>query len=162
MSEDVVYKCPAHGIGHCVTEPTTGLSFCECGRKCYPVQRSQLLQQQPKKSFFRTLIGGKKTYKPFRKVSKNPWLAKIIRIDTPAGAKQSVEKLSIEWIDTKYDYSDKGRTKRHLLIKSASEAIRRCKAQLKRKHLSFSEHKEFSQIIEIYALWLKKHRLRMM
>lgn len=99
-----------------------------------------------------------KIVEPF-KPTKNIWLGKIIRIDSPSGARSSVEQLTTEWnfayIDKKVD-----RKQRHLLIRSASEAIRRSNVQLARKHLSTGERKQFKEIVEIYRKWLVAHRLR--
>ena len=105
-----------------------------------------------------------KKVKPFRKIPKHKWLASIIRIDTPAGARKAVSELTTEWNLHGYKFVDEKeniyvRKHRGLLIKATSEAIRRCKAQLQRKHLSTKERKEFKQIVKIYANWLKKHRL---
>ena len=96
---------------------------------------------------------GKKKLPPFLP-PKHKWLASIIRLDTPSGARESCRKLSEEWDETD------SRSIRRLLIKAASEAIRRSKAQLARKKLTPSERSEFREIVKIYSNWLKGHRLR--
>ena len=101
---------------------------------------------------------------PFKK-AKHKCLATIIRIDCPSGAKRAVDELTTEWDLHGYKFLDEDKNiyvknHRRLLIKSASEAIRRCKAQLKRKNLSQKERGEFKQIVKIYSEWLKKHRLK--
>jgi hypothetical protein len=95
----------------------------------------------------------KKKFPPF-KPAKHKWLAEIIRLDSPSGARQTCRRLSEEWEETD------SRSRRRLLIKAASEAIRRSKAQLARKKLTPSERSEFREIVKIYSNWLKEHRLR--
>ena len=97
---------------------------------------------------------------PFREKPRYPWLAEIIRIDTPAGARESTKELSNVWIDANKGIPSFGRKMKRLLIKSASEAIRRSKAQLARKQLSANERTEFKEIIKIYQKWLRQHRLK--
>ena len=108
---------------------------------------------------------------PFRKKPRYPWLAEIIRIDTPAGAREACAELSHTWrfyFDTPPQPTReateriraKNRAEKRLLIRAVCEAIRRCKAQLARKRLSASERTEFKEIIEIYQKWLKQHSLK--
>ena len=104
--------------------------------------------------------------KPFRRKPVHPWLARIIQIDSPLGARRATADLSDMWTHFEGEMRVKGtlvrmevRKLKGLLIKSASEAIRRSKAQLARKRISTKEKKEFREIVKIYANWLKKHRL---
>lgn len=95
------------------------------------------------------------SYKPLRKVPHNQWLADIVRIDSPTGAKEACGKLSYVW-----DTTDSRDTKR-LLIKGASDAIRRSVMQSKRTKspVSTRERGEFREIIVLYQVWLRGHRL---
>jgi len=95
------------------------------------------------------------SYKPLRKTVKNPWLSDIIRISSPTEAKEACTKLSYVW-----DTTDSRDTKR-LLIKGASDAIRRSVMQLKRTKnpVSIKERGEFREIIILYQSWLRGHRL---
>ncbi|MEM5866313.1 MAG: hypothetical protein QXG39_00135 [Candidatus Aenigmatarchaeota archaeon] len=80
--------------------------------------------------------------------------AEQISVETPEDALASVRWLSEEWRKAKT------REKKRRLIKFASEAIRRCRAQLRRKRLSAKEREEFRQVVKIYKNWLRRHRLR--
>jgi hypothetical protein len=103
---------------------------------------------------------------PF-KPAKHKWLAEIICIESPACARRAVKELSFHWDRYKGLVPDEVlRSYRRLLIKAASEAIRRCRAHLAKTgkagktKLSSKERREFKTIIKIYQGWLKKHRLR--
>ncbi len=85
---------------------------------------------------------------------KHAKAAKMIRIDSPEGARQSVRWLSHEWRKAKR------RDKKRRLIRYASLAKARAKVALKRRNLSAKERKEFKKVVKIYDDWLKKHRLR--
>ena len=111
-----------------------------------------------------------KKLEPFKK-AKHKWLADIIRVDIPSGANEAVGRLNHLWASYCYIPTQpkkeaterlrkENREKKRLLILAVSEAIRRCKAQLKRKNLSQKERGEFKQIVKIYSEWLKKHRLK--
>ena len=97
-----------------------------------------------------------KKYKPFLP-ARHEWLSKIIRIDSPAGAREACSELSERW--WKFPNRET-RYANRLLQQAVTEAIRRSSAQLVRKHLSTKERKEFKEIISIYKNWLKQHRLR--
>jgi hypothetical protein len=93
-------------------------------------------------------------YEPIEK-PKHQWLSDIISISSLDGAKEACTKLSYVW-----DTTDSRDTKR-LLIKGASDAIRRSVMQLKRTKnpVSTKERGEFREIIILYQSWLRGHRL---
>lgn len=78
--------------------------------------------------------------------------AKIIRIDSPAGARYSVRMLSKGW-------NKLTRAQKVKRIKYAVLAMNRAKVLLRKKNLSQKERRELKQVVEIYRKWIDAHRL---
>ena len=80
--------------------------------------------------------------------------SEMIRIDSPASARASVDWLSKEW------RSSKTRAKKRRLIKFATVAMNRAEIASESKRISLRERKEMKKVASIYRHWLRRHRLR--
>ena len=84
----------------------------------------------------------KRTKKSLFFPPKNKKISKIIKIDSPKNAKNSIKQLA--------NLIDKGKITIDQAIKYVNLAANRAKASLNRKNLSNKERKEMNQVAKIF------------
>lgn len=83
--------------------------------------------------------------------TRHPSIGKLVRIDTPTHARESVDKLNKEW--------DKGdRVKRVLLVQSANEAANRADVIQGNENVGKANRIEALMVREVYRDWVNKHK----
>ena len=75
--------------------------------------------------------------------STHPWLAAIIRLDTPAAARRSAEKLTEE-------FNKSNKSRRLLILRAVNLAAIRARIGARKPNYSEKEHREFREIYRIY------------
>ena len=81
--------------------------------------------------------------------ARHPWLADIVRLDTPANARAAARKLERE-------FNRSGRSRQLLILRAVNLAAIRARIGSKNRRLSEKERREYREIYGIYRRLYRK------